>query len=126
MSLENTVLRGDAAKVLKKFPDNSIDFIITSPPYADVYDYHGHSVYDFDTIARELYRVLKKGCVMVWIENSVTRDFDESDNVIDHIKAFRYIGFKRPDLMIYQKKGFGKPEPECRKRYVQSYEFMVV
>lgn len=126
MELGNKIFHGDAADVLKKFPDNCIDFIITSPPYGDTYDYNGNAVYDFNTIAEQLFRVLKEGCVMVWIEGSITKNFDESDTPLDHIKAFRQIGFKRPDLMIYQKKGFGKPEPLCRKRYVQSYEFMVV
>ena len=32
---KNTVLLGDCQKELKKIPDNSIDLIVTSPPYAD-------------------------------------------------------------------------------------------
>lgn len=31
----NQMLLGDCEEVLKSFPDNSIDLIVTSPPYAD-------------------------------------------------------------------------------------------
>ena len=126
MEIENKIFKGDAAKVLKKFPDNSVDFIVTSPPYSDLYLYGGSADYDFDTIARELYRVLRFGCAMVWVEGSVTRLFVESDAPFIHALRFRDIGFKRLDTMIYQKKGFGKPEPEHRKRYVQNFEYMFV
>jgi DNA modification methylase len=31
----DTIIQGDCEEVLKSFPDNSIDLIFTSPPYAD-------------------------------------------------------------------------------------------
>lgn len=31
----DTIIRGDCAEVLKNFPDDCIDLIVTSPPYAD-------------------------------------------------------------------------------------------
>jgi len=33
---ENKIILGDCIENLKKIPDNSIDLIITSPPYEDV------------------------------------------------------------------------------------------
>lgn len=35
MDFVNTILHGDCEEVIKNWPDNSIDFIFTSPPYAD-------------------------------------------------------------------------------------------
>ncbi len=35
MDLTNTIFLGDCEEILQKFPDNSIDLIFTSPPYAD-------------------------------------------------------------------------------------------
>ncbi len=35
MSFVNKIIQGDCEQVLKGFPDNSIDLIFTSPPYAD-------------------------------------------------------------------------------------------
>ena len=33
--LTTNILQGDSTEVLKTLPDNSIDLIVTSPPYAD-------------------------------------------------------------------------------------------
>ena len=35
----NTVIQGDALKVLKTFPDESVDMVMTSPPYWALRDY---------------------------------------------------------------------------------------
>jgi site-specific DNA-methyltransferase (adenine-specific) len=35
MDYKNKILLGDCGEVLKDFPDNSVDLIFTSPPYAD-------------------------------------------------------------------------------------------
>jgi len=35
MSFVNKIHQGDCEEVLKDFPDNSVDLIFTSPPYAD-------------------------------------------------------------------------------------------
>ena len=35
MAFINEILLGDSSDVLKDFPDNSVDLIFTSPPYAD-------------------------------------------------------------------------------------------
>jgi len=64
---------GDSAEVLKGLPDNSVDYVIYSPPFASLYVYSdsdrdlGNSrTYEQFTehyrfITRELYRVLKPG-----------------------------------------------------------------
>ncbi|MBI4117683.1 MAG: methyltransferase domain-containing protein [Parcubacteria group bacterium] len=68
------VLKADA-RDLKVLQDNSIDFILTHPPYADIIKYSEgkidedlsniHSIESFvtemDKVAKELFRVLKKG-----------------------------------------------------------------
>jgi len=68
------VLKADA-RALKDLQDNSIDFILTHPPYADIIKYSEgkidedlsniHSIESFvaemDKVAKELFRVLKKG-----------------------------------------------------------------
>ena len=35
MDFVNRIIQGDCEQILKEFPDNSIDLIFTSPPYAD-------------------------------------------------------------------------------------------
>ena len=65
MKYQNKILHGDCLEVLKDFPDNSIDLIVTSPPYADARkkEYGGihpdNYVDWFIPRANEFYRVLK-------------------------------------------------------------------
>jgi DNA modification methylase len=40
MSPHNTILVGDALKQLRQLPDESVDTIVTSPPYFNLRDYH--------------------------------------------------------------------------------------
>lgn len=54
----NTLIRGDCLEVLRTFPDCSIDLTVTSPPYDNLRTYNGFS-WDFEGIAKELYRVTK-------------------------------------------------------------------
>ena len=62
---DNIIIEGDALKVLKRIPSESIDFIFTSPPYADnrKAPYQGKPVKQyvewFLPITAELNRVLK-------------------------------------------------------------------
>ena len=51
---------GNCLDILKNIPSESVDMVMTSPPYDNLRDYHGYS-FDFENIANELYRVVKKG-----------------------------------------------------------------
>ena len=39
----NKIICGDAIEVMKKFPANSIDLVVTSPPYDKLRNYNGYS-----------------------------------------------------------------------------------
>ena len=73
----NKIYQGDALKVLKTFPDESVDCIITSPPYYGLRDYRVEgqigleSTFDeyLDSLLKitgELKRVLKKTGTLWW------------------------------------------------------------
>ena len=66
----NQIYQGDSAILLKQIDDNSIDLTVTSPPYDNLRDYKGYS-FDFETIARELYRITVKGGIIVWIVGAI-------------------------------------------------------
>lgn len=51
---------GDCLKLMCRIPDGAIDMVITSPPYDNLRDYKGYD-FDFKSIARALYRILKWG-----------------------------------------------------------------
>ena len=69
----NKIIKKDCIKGIKSIDDNSIDLIITSPPYYDIKDYQVEEQIGFgqtyekylesmDIVIREYYRVLKPGC----------------------------------------------------------------
>jgi site-specific DNA-methyltransferase (adenine-specific) len=51
---------GNCLDILKNMPSESVDMVMTSPPYDNLREYHGYS-FDFENVAKELYRVVKKG-----------------------------------------------------------------
>ncbi|MDR1181207.1 MAG: site-specific DNA-methyltransferase, partial [Bacteroidales bacterium] len=65
MNLETNILLGDCKEVLKSIDSNSIDLVVTSPPYADQRkNTYGGVAPDkyvewFIPISKELLRVLK-------------------------------------------------------------------
>ena len=50
----------DCLEGMKRLSDESIDLVVTSPPYDNLRLYNGFK-FDFKAIARELYRVLRIG-----------------------------------------------------------------
>jgi DNA modification methylase len=117
----NSIICGDAAQVLKTFPDKYIDLTVTSPPYDDLRTYKGYS-FDFDEIVRELYRVTKEGGVVVWVVGDSTVEGNETGTSFRQALRFKEIGFNLHDTMIYQRPA-RFPSKIC---YSQSFEYMFV
>src|SRR5208282_6781146 len=112
---------GDAAEKLKELPPDSIDLTVTSPPYDSLRTYNGYG-FDFETIARELYRVTAKGGVVVWVVGDQTRNGTESGTSFRQALFFKSLGFNLHDTMIYASE---KP-PLTHNRYEQKFEYMFV
>lgn len=102
---------GDSCEVLAGIPDNSVHFIVYSPPFASLYTYsnsdrdlgncrdHAEFFAQFEFIVRELYRVLMPGRLMsVHCMNLPTSK--ERDGFIG-IEDFR-----GELIQLYQKIGF--------------------
>lgn len=101
---------GDAAKELRKVDDESVDLIITSPPYADQrkQTYGGihpdQYVEWFMPIAAELQRVLKPtGTFMLNIKERVVAG-ERHTYVLELILAMRQQGWLWTEEMIWHKK----------------------
>ena len=62
----NNIYNIDCLIGMKKMPNDCIDLVVTSPPYDDLRIYNGYKL-DFENIAMELFRVMKKGGVVVWV-----------------------------------------------------------
>lgn len=117
-----TLHLGDSAKVLENISNNSIDLIVTSPPYDNLRKYNGYS-FDFEKIAKELFRVIKDGGVMVWVVSDQTKNGSESGTSFKQALFFKEIGFNLHDTMIYAKTN---PIPQNHNRYEQCFEYMFV
>ena len=74
---KNKIYNIDCIKGMKNIKNNSIDMVITSPPYDDLKKYNGYN-FDFETTAKELYRIIKYGGVVVWIVGDKTVNWSES------------------------------------------------
>ncbi len=115
---------GDCKEVLKSIPDESIDLTVTSPPYDNLRTYNGF-VFDFEGIARELFRVTKKGGVVVWVVGDATINGSETGTSFKQALFFKEIGFNLHDTMIYNKgaQGGAKGSNYC---YTQAFEYMFI
>ena len=96
------IITGDSAIVLQSFPPDCIDLTVTSPPYDNLRTYNGYT-FDFETIARQLFRVTKDGGVVVWVVGDATIDGSETGTSFRQALYFMECGFKLHDTMIYLK-----------------------
>lgn len=62
----------------KYLADGSVDLTVTSPPYDNQRTYENDLDWDFESVAKELYRVTKNGGVVVWIVNDAVINKSES------------------------------------------------
>ena len=113
---------GDCLEVMKQISDKSVDLTVTSPPYDNLRTYNGYS-FDFEGIAKELYRVTKDGGVVVWIVGDATINGSETGTSFKQALYFKEIGFNLHDTMIYEKVN---PLPTGKSRYYQAFEYMFV
>lgn len=122
----NQILCGNHLEILPRFPDDTFDMWLTSPPYDNLRDYEGYD-FKFEPLAHELYRTLKPGGVGVWIVNDETKDCCESLNSFHQAIYFvENVGFKLNDTMIYAQKGCRFPVGYGHKKYGGAFEFMFV
>jgi len=119
---KNKIIQGDCLEVMKEIPDKSVDMVLTSPPYDNLRDYKGYT-FNFEGIAKEIYRVLKDGGVCVWVVGDATIKGSETGTSFKQALFFKEIGFNVHDTMIYQKNSY--PFPPVN-RYYQQFEYMFV
>ena len=119
----NIIHCGDSANTLAAFPANSIDLVVTSPPYDDIRDYKGFK-FDFPAIAKQLTRTLKDGGVIMW--NVADQTIDGGETGTSFRQALHFMddcGLLLYDTMIYEKSGVPYHHPN---RYASIFEYMFV
>ena len=118
----NKTYNENCLDTMAKMSDNLIDLTVTSPPYDNLRTYNGYS-FDFESIAKELYRVTKEGGIIVWVVGDKIKNGNNSLTSFRQSLFFQEIGFNVHDVMIYRKKN----TPFMRSNaYTNCYEFMFI
>ena len=118
-----TLILGDCAEKLKEIPSESVDLVVTSPPYDNLREYKGYS-FDFEKIATELSRVIKQGGVIVWVVGDATVEGSETGTSFRQALYFKdALGLNIHDTMIYLKDQLAFPDSA---RYYNAFEYMFV
>lgn len=110
MNVETNIFLGDCQEILKQLPDNSVDLIFTSPPYADQRKntYGGIQPKDyvnwFLPISADLLRVLKpSGTFILNIKEKVVQG-ERSIYVLELILELRKQGWFWTEEFVWHKK----------------------
>ena len=117
----NKTYNENCLETMSRMPDNFIDLTVTSPPYDNLRDYKGYD-FDFENIAKELFRVTKKGGVVVWVVGDATIKGSETGTSFKQALWAMECGFNLHDTMIYQK----STPPLTHNRYEQNFEYMFI
>lgn len=112
----------DCVVGMKMLHDNCIDLTVTSPPYDNLRTYNGFK-WDFETTAKELYRITKQGGIVVWVVGDSTIKGSETGTSFRQALFFKECGFNLHDTMIYRKLNY---TPLTHNRYEQEFEYMFV
>jgi len=119
----NQIICGDNVEVMRQMPDKCVDLTVTSPPYDNLRTYNGFS-FDFENVAKELYRITKDGGVVVWVVADATVNGSETGTSFRQALYFMDCGFNLHDTMIYAK---NNPVPQFKsKRYTNAFEYMFI
>jgi len=119
----DTIYNEDCIETMKRMPDNFIDLTVTSPPYDNLRTYNGYC-FDFENVAKQLYRVTKEGGVVVWVVNDATVNGSETGTSFRQALYFMECGFNLHDTMIWAKDGGGAVGSNLA--YTQNFEYMFV
>ena len=127
--MKTRLLKGNSAERLADIPNDSVDLVVTSPPYDNLRKYGGVAkTWNFETfklIANELSRVLKEGGVIVWNVKDQCIKGSYSCNSLRQVLYFvENLGLNLHDTMIWEK---SNPMCKCNsKRYMPKFEHMYV
>lgn len=120
----NTIQCMDCVEGMKRLPDDSIDMIMTSPPYDGIRKYNGFS-FDLHATGQAAYRVLKEGGVAIMVIQDQTVEFGKT------LTSFRTIidwcdniGFKLFECVIYRKNG--SEGAWWKERFRVDHEYMPI
>jgi site-specific DNA-methyltransferase (adenine-specific) len=122
------IYEGDSSEILFTMERESVDLVVTSPPYDTLRKYNGVGDFwnedMFKRVALGLWDVLKPGGVIVWVVNDKTENGSKTGTAFKQVLQFMSYGFKLNDTMIWRKTN---PMPQVKQpRYASCFEYMFV
>ena len=112
----------DCVKFMRTMEAESVDLVITSPPYDNMRKYKGFS-FDFEAVAAGLYRVVKPEGVVCWVVGDQIVDGGRTLTSFRQGLHFQEIGFKMHDLIIFEKCNVFR---QRKNGYKSQHEFIFV
>lgn len=109
------MIRGDVRTTLSRLPDESVDCVITSPPYGDQKDYgsrdeigNSRSTYrefleDLRAVFSHLHRCAKPGAAMWVVLDTIKRDGRSRPLPWDAIHEAELVGWTFQDIVVWDK-----------------------
>ena len=113
---------------MTKMQEGSINLTVTSPPYDNLRTYEGSLQWNegiWKQVLEGLYRVTKKGGVVVWIVGDATIKGSETGTSFKQALYAKEIGFNLHDTMIWNKGSF-TAVGALKTRYAQTWEYMFI
>ena len=120
------LLHGDCIEEMEKMDEGCVDLTVTSPPYDNLRTYEGSLEWNegiWKQVLEQLYRVTKKGGVVVWVVGDATIKGSETGTSFKQALYAKEIGFNLHDTMIWNKGSFSSPQSN---RYGACSEYMFV
>jgi site-specific DNA-methyltransferase (adenine-specific) len=119
-------MEGNCLEKFKGIESNSIDMVITSPPYDNLREY-GKSFNEWGEhiwkpCLKQIFRVLKNGGVCVWVVGDATINGSETGTSFKQALYWMEIGGNLHDTMIWEKTGM----LPTQDRYYAIFEYMFV
>jgi DNA modification methylase len=115
---------------MQQMDEESVDLVVTSPPYDDLRTYNDSSKWDhnvFKQVADEIARVLKPGGVIMWNVNDATVKGSETGSSFRQCLYFMDAhGLRLHDTMIYEKTGTAFASGPQSVRYTQIFEYCFI
>jgi len=120
----DSIVAGECAGLMDAMPEGCIDLTVTSPPYDNLREYQGY-IFDFEAIARQLWRITKPGGVVVWVVGDATISGSETGTSFRQALRFKELGFNLHDTMIFH---HNSPPSVAvmQKRYEQHFDYMFI
>ncbi len=119
----NRIVCGDSLSLLRSIPENSIDFMLTSPPYDDLRTYKGFSL-NLDLLGHQIYRILKPNGIAVLVMQDRTKNWGKSLTTFKTIINWCDLGFSLFECPIYSRKG--NPGAWWTKRFRVDHEYIPI